>query len=75
MVLDVSQYMDNHPGGKFVLEHSLSQDVSKYFYGGYGLDGNAIKGGAKRHTHSNVARSVVDTLAIARFVGSEKASP
>jgi cytochrome b involved in lipid metabolism len=66
--------MDNHPGGRFVLEHSLGQDVSKFFYGGYGLDGNAIKNGSKRKNHSNVARAVVDTLAIARFVGSEKPS-
>lgn len=74
LVLDVTQYMDNHPGGRFVFEHCISQDVSKFFYGGYGLDGNAIKGGAKPRIHSNVARAVVDTLAIARFVGSEKSS-
>jgi cytochrome b involved in lipid metabolism len=32
--------MENHPGGKFVIEHNIGRDVSKFFYGGYSLDGN-----------------------------------
>ena len=72
IVLDVSGYMDNHPGGRFTLEHTLGTDISKFFYGGYGLDGNTVHKGVKRKNHSNVARDVVNTLAIARFVGNEK---
>jgi cytochrome b involved in lipid metabolism len=35
MVLDVSKYMVNHPGGKFVIEYNIGKDISKFFYGGY----------------------------------------
>lgn len=46
LVLDLTEYMDNHPGGKFLMEHNKGRDVSKFFYGGYALDGNLIAGGA-----------------------------
>ena len=46
LVLDIENYMDNHPGGRFLLEHNIGRDISKFFYGGYALDGNLIKGGA-----------------------------
>jgi cytochrome b involved in lipid metabolism len=55
LVIDVGDYMDNHPGGKFLLAHNIGRDVSKFFYGGYSLDGNLINK-TKRHTHSNMAR-------------------
>lgn len=71
LVLDVSDYMNSHPGGKFVMEHTIGTDVSKFFYGGYALDGNDRPGMAKSHAHTNIARSVVNSLVIARFVGGE----
>lgn len=43
IVLDVSYYMDNYPGGKFLLSHNVGRDVSKFFYGGYALDNNDVK--------------------------------
>jgi len=55
LVIDVADYMDNHPGGKFLLSHNIGRDVSKFFYGGYSLDGNLINK-PKRNTHSNMAR-------------------
>jgi cytochrome b involved in lipid metabolism len=67
MVLEVSRYLDEHPGGKFLLEHTIGRDVSKFFYGGYALDGNNTRKGSKRKNHSNVARSVVEQLAIAKL--------
>lgn len=42
IVIDMSEYMDNHPGGKFLLEHNKGRDISKFFYGGYALDGNLV---------------------------------
>ena len=57
LILDVGDYMDNHPGGKFLLEHNIGRDISKFFYGGYGLDGNVLASGSLKNTHSNVARS------------------
>jgi cytochrome b involved in lipid metabolism len=55
LVIDVADYMENHPGGRFLLAHNIGRDVSKFFYGGYSLDGNLINK-PKRHTHSNMAR-------------------
>ena len=40
MVLDVSKFYTLHPGGTFVLTHNNGRDISKFFYGGYSLDGN-----------------------------------
>ena len=58
LVLDVTDYMFNHPGGKFLLEHNIGRDVSKFFYGGYAQDGNLIANGAASvvYAHSNMAR-------------------
>lgn len=64
LVLDVGKFKDNHPGGKFVLEHNIGRDISKFFYGGYILENN---NGLKPHTHTNVARNVVNSLIIARI--------
>lgn len=61
-MLNVTDYMDNHPGGKFLLEHNIGRDISKFFYGGYALDGNGTKFGSIANTHSNAARWVVETL-------------
>jgi hypothetical protein len=62
MVLDLSEYMDQHPGGKFLLEHTIGSDISKFFYGGHGLDGNTSKPGEYHpvNTHSNLARKIVN---------------
>ena len=72
LVLEVADYMDNHPGGRFLLEHNIGRDISKFFYGGYGLDGNILSSGALRNTHSNIARVQVNTLVIARLVASNE---
>lgn len=61
MVLDMGDYMANHPGGKFAMEANIGRDVSKFFYGGYSLE-NINK--VKPHKHSNAARKLVDKYAI-----------
>lgn len=38
LVLDVKDYMENHPGGQFLISHTVGTDISKFFYGGYALD-------------------------------------
>ena len=35
LVLDVSSYLYNHPGGQFLISHNIGRDISKFFYGGY----------------------------------------
>jgi cytochrome b involved in lipid metabolism len=59
MILEVSRFLDEHPGGRFSIEHHIGQDVSKFFYGGYSLEGNVIP-----HTHSNDARKTVNQLVV-----------
>jgi cytochrome b involved in lipid metabolism len=70
LVLDVSDYMSNHPGGTFLLKNNVGRDISKFFYGGYSQDGNLIANGAALmvHRHSNLSRLQVNTIAIARLI-------
>ena len=35
LVLDLTDYIPNHPGGAFLLQQNIGRDVSKFFYGGY----------------------------------------
>ena len=61
MVIDVSRWLDEHPGGRFAIEHNIGHDISKFFYGGYSLE-NDNK--VAPHTHSNDARKVVNQLVV-----------
>lgn len=38
MILDVTNFAWNHPGGKFVIDQNIGKDVSKFFFGGYVLE-------------------------------------
>ena len=40
LVLDVASFISHHPGGQFVLKHNIGRDISKFFHGGYSLEGN-----------------------------------
>ena len=60
-MLNVERFLDEHPGGRFSLEHNIGQDVSKFFYGGYSLE-NIEK--VKEHVHSNDARKIVNCLIV-----------
>jgi len=40
LVLNVGEFMNQHPGGRFVIRHNVGHDISKYFYGGYCLEDN-----------------------------------
>jgi cytochrome b involved in lipid metabolism len=65
LVVDVTSFAQVHPGGSFLLRHNIGKDVSKFFHGGYSLDGNKNGVNAKGHVHSNIARKLVNKLAIA----------
>ena len=67
MVVDVTEFKEKHPGGRFVVEHNIGRDVSKFFYGGYSLEGNMGKKPSGGHVHSNYARQIVNMLVVARF--------
>lgn len=59
MIIEVSRFLDEHPGGRFSIEHNIGRDVSKFFYGGYSLENNVSP-----HTHSNDARKTVNQLVV-----------
>lgn len=40
LVLDIESFVKHHPGGRFVLNHNIGRDISKFFHGGYSLEGN-----------------------------------
>ena len=69
MVLDLSDFMPNHPGGVFVLQQNIGRDISKFFYGGYQLDGNGGKPGSAStaYAHSNMARKIANQYAVAAY--------
>ena len=52
LVLNVSEFMNQHPGGRFLIRHHIGTDISKYFYGGYALEGNLGRSPAQGHNHS-----------------------
>ena len=66
LVLDVRDYMNTHPGGRFLIEQNLGRDISKFFYGGYSTE-NYDK--LKPYNHSFDARQAVENLAVARLEG------
>jgi cytochrome b involved in lipid metabolism len=65
LVLDVEQFMSHHPGGKFVLNHLVGTDISKFFYGGYSLEDNATN--VRGHNHSNQAKMIANDIAVAVY--------
>jgi hypothetical protein len=71
LVLDVSRFMGEHPGGLFSLEHNVGRDISKFFYGGYSLE-NQSK--VPAHSHSNDARKIVNTLIVGRLAQEAQSS-
>ncbi len=54
------------------MNHTVGKDISKFFYGGYALDGNSPIPGTSIPVwnHSNIARKIVNQLAVARYVRS-----
>lgn len=66
LVVNIEEYIDHHPGGKFVLEHTIGQDISKFFFGGFSLEDNSDPK-TKGYHHSYAAYSIVNELTIATF--------
>lgn len=67
LVLDVEDFIDQHPGGRFVLQHNIGRDISKFFYGGYSLEDNMGRQPAFGYRHSSYARTIVNDLAVAHY--------
>ena len=67
LVLDVAPFISNHPGGRFVIEHNIGADISKFFFGGYSLEGNLGGQPVAGYKHSNYARKIVNSLICAQL--------
>lgn len=52
-VLDMGDYHEIHPGGKFVFEKNYGRDISKYFYGAYKLVNSPME-----NVHNHTATSI-----------------
>ena len=61
LVLDISQYEINQPGGRFVIDHNIGRDISTFFYGGYDLE---LSSGYRPYLQSNVASNGLKSLEI-----------
>ena len=62
LILDISNYQFNHPGGAHVLKYNVGRDISKFYYGGYQLEN--YSGLDTHHNHSQLAMRVVQQLVI-----------
>lgn len=62
LVLDIGEYARYHPGGAFLISQNIGRDASKFFYGGYTM---ANKDTTHGYAHSNYARKVASSLAVA----------
>ena len=65
-VLDLTLYLNEHPGGRFSLEHNIGRDITKFFYGAYSLE-NIDR--IPIHKHSNDAFLIVKDLSIGKLEG------
>lgn len=74
LVLDIAEFARYHPGGKFVIEHTVGTDIAKFFYGGYCLEDNLKPTPSFGWKHSNYARIIANDLAIATFAASAEGS-
>ena len=66
LVLNVSNFARYHPGGFFSIHHNRSRDISKFFYGGYQMNGSALSA-TKPYTHSNYSVLTANKMVIAKY--------
>ena len=66
-VLNVTEFIGLHPGGHMMLKHNIGRDISKFFYGGYAMEGNLGGNPQSGHVHSNYARMIVNDLIIGNY--------
>lgn len=57
----MADFQNDHPGGRFFLEHNIGGDVSKFYYGGYS---QVPSSAMAPYRHSNVARDIVSSLVV-----------
>lgn len=71
-VIDLKEWEQYHPGGKFVLQKNLGRDITKYWYGGYQMVEHWRN---KKHKHSYMATQIANSLIVAQLEGQLHMSP
>lgn len=54
-VLDITQFIEMHPGGQHLLRYATGSDITEMFVGRQGVDGH-------KHVHSREALELMKTL-------------
>ena len=72
-MFDVKSYIDEHPGGAFVMKVCVGKDVGRYLDGSYIIEKNGTC--QKPHLHTNYALGIVKKLAIAKLQKSNYIRP
>ena len=62
----MSTFKNYHPGGYFPIYQSRSRDVSKFYHGGYQMNGSALAT-TKPHTHSNFSVLSANRMVIGKY--------
>ena len=65
LVIDVSNYLGNHPGGKRALTGNIGRDVTKFFNGGYQYTN--FNGLDDQHNHSKLSTELAMRMTIGRL--------
>lgn len=65
-VLDLGDYDDFHPGGKFNLLKNIGRDISKFFYGSYKLVNDSE---VKQKNHSAASMAIANRMVIGHLEG------
>jgi hypothetical protein len=75
-VLDMTSFMNFHPGGKFVLEYNIGRDIGKYISGAYVMENTTYKPLRFLHPHSHTkyAFSIIRDMIIATLSISNESS-
>ena len=66
LVIDLKDFGELHPGGRFVLTKNIGRDISKFFYGGYSMINNpqGFNNNTHLHVHSYQAFKMVQEMVI-----------
>ena len=62
-IIDVENFMSEHPGSRFVIEQNIGNDIGQFFYGAYSVEQEVAP-----HIHSNFAAMIMKKLAVGKLI-------
>lgn len=66
-IVNVENFMDEHPGTRFVISHNIGKEIGKYFYGAYSLEQDVAP-----YAHSSYAANLIKRLTVGKLEISKK---